>query len=223
MHRRNLFVAIAGGLGLAACSGGGGDKAAASKDGTAELPLPPVEKSGESELAYAIEVRTDGGADAPNTGMVREDRRFRSGDKFRLIFRPEFAAHVWVVARGPRQSTYQVLFPSERASLKNPIAAGEKVTVPDEDSGWMRMDNQPGEENLVVVASTATLTEFAGMGSTVEREDFEARLAEVERRHRPSSSRRFEDGEWVKLFAARGSGAKGEQLAIVVRLPLLHE
>ena len=167
-----------------------------------------------SPSAYAIELQVSG-----NPVPVREDRKFRSGDLFRFVFRPEFDAHVYMVARGPRQANYTVLYPGERASAPNPIPAGEKVTVPNADIGWLHMDNEKGDENLILIASTAPLAEFAGMGTTVEREDFESRLAEVERQHHPASYRRFEDGDWVKLFAAKGK----ESLAIVLRIPLLHQ
>jgi hypothetical protein len=188
--------------------------------------LPPAAQSGavpqrsgldtitSSPSAYAIELQVSG-----NPVQVREDRKFRSGDLFRFVFRPEFDAHVYMVARWPRQANYTVLYPGERASAPNPIPAGEKVTVPNADIGWLHMDNEKGDENLLLIAATSPLAEFAGMATTVEREAFESRLAEVERQHHPASYRRFEDGDWVKLFAAKGK----ESLAIVLRIPLLHQ
>ena len=167
-----------------------------------------------SPSAYAIELQVSG-----NPVQVREDRKFRSGDLFRFVFRPEFDTHVYMVAREPRQANYTVRYPGDRASAPNPIPAGEKVTVPNTDVGWLHMDNEKGDDTLILIASTAPLAEFAGMGTTVEREDFESRLAEVERQHHPASYRRFEDGDWVKLFAAKGK----ESLAIVLRIPLLHQ
>ena len=211
-------MGLAGVLGLAGCGREGAPEksaapAASTATSTNEAP-PALDKSSESELAYAIELQVTG-----NPVQVREDRKFRSGDLFRFVFRPEFDAYVYMVARGPSQANYTVLYPGERTTARNPIPAGEKVTVPNPDLGWLHMDNEKGDENLILIASTSPLAEFAGMGTTVEREDFESRLAEVERQHRPASYRRFEDGEWVKLFAARGK----ESLAIVLRIPLLHQ
>ena len=93
-------------------------------------PLPAAAQSGavpqrrgldtitSSPSAYAIELQVSG-----NPVPVREDRKFRSGDLFRFVFRPEFDAHVYMVARGPRQANYTVLYPGERASAPNPIPA----------------------------------------------------------------------------------------------------
>jgi hypothetical protein len=205
MNRRYFLNAIAGSLALAGC---------ARKPDADETGAPPaVDKSAEAEIGYAIELEDSGTA-----VRVKEDRRFHSGDRFRFLFRPGFDAHVYLVNRGPGQASYQVLFPSDRIAVRNPIASGKSVTVPDPDTGWLRMDASHGEENLILIAATAPLEEFSGIGADVGRDEFESKLAAVERRYRPNSSRRFEDGDWVKLFAARGR----QDLAIVVRLPLLH-
>ncbi len=213
---RRYFASIAAGvLTLTGCGSEGAPAKSVASPATPPNEVPAaLDKSAEAELAYAIELQVSG-----NPVPVREDRKFRSGDLFRFVFRPEFDAHVYMVARGPRQANYTVLYPGERASAPNPIPAGEKVTVPNTDVGWLHMDNEKGDENLLLIAATSPLAEFAGMGTTVEREAFESRLAEVERQHHPASYRRFEDGDWVKLFAAKGK----DSLAIVLRIPLLHQ
>lgn len=205
-----VFLAAAA---LALSTGGCGRDQVAEK--TTVPPAP--ERPAESAIAYAIQIQGSNEA-ATDPAFVGEDRKFASGDRLRFVFRPEFDAHLYLVNRGPRQSVYQVLFPSERIALHNPIPSGQKLSIPDA-SGWLRLDAEPGDENLILVASTAAIPEFDGLGPTVDRDDYESRLAQVERRSRPRSSRRFEDGDWVKLFAARGK----ENLAIVLRIPLLHE
>ena len=204
MKRRYVLGAL---IGLFGC--GGREKERADAKGAP----PAVDTSAEKEIAYSIELEQGG-----ELLHVGDDWQFHSGDRFRLLFRPEFDAYVYVVNRGPAQSAYQMLFPNPRIALQNPIPAGKEVRVPDSDTAWLHMDNQPGNENLILIAATTPLTELDGMGPNVDRDDFEARLANVERKRRPSSSRRFEDKNWVKLFAARGK----EDLAIVLRLPLLH-
>jgi len=202
MNRRYFFTSISAGAVLSACTR------------SPESGGPPaVDKSGESEIAYAIELDDSG-----NPIRVKEDRAFHSGDRFRFILRPGFDAYVYLFNRGPGQTEFQKLYPSPRIPQHNPIPAGKEVVVPDPDTGWLRMDKSKGEENLVLIASVAALDEMQAPDSTIGRDEFESRLAKVERRYRPSSSRRFEDKDWVKLFAAREKG----DLAIVQRLPLLH-
>jgi hypothetical protein len=210
MNRRYFFTSISAGAVLTGCS---------RKDETSGPPA--VDKSGESEIAYAIELD-----DPANPGMpmrVREDHEFHSGDRFRFLFQPGFDAYVYLFNRGPGQASYQALFPNPKIAIPNPIPSGKTVTVPAPDMGWLRMDQRKGEENLVLIASVMPLDEMQadasdGQAGAIGRDDFESRLAQVERRARPSSSRRFEDKDWVKLFAARDKG----DVAIVQRLPLLH-
>jgi hypothetical protein len=204
MERRYLLGGLLGVLGYTGCR--------QDREGESAAPQ-VVDKSGEAEIAYAIEFQRGGEA-----LHVNEDWQFHSGDRFRLLFRPAFGAYIYVVNRGPRQDAYQVLYPSEKISAQNPIPSGKEVKLPDSDTTWLHMDNEQGDENLILVASTVPLPEFDGLPPSVARDEFESRLASVERKHRPSSSRRFEDKDWVKLFAARGK----EDLAIVLRLPLLH-
>jgi hypothetical protein len=79
------------------------------------------------------------------------------------------------------------------------------------------LDNRPGIENVVLIASAMPLVEFNTPEQTIPRDECEDRIALLERDFRPSSSRRFEDKDWTKLFAA-----KGERTAILLRLPLDH-
>lgn len=204
MNRRGFVATVVGGLAVAGCS-----RRRAANDAAP----PAVDKSEEAELDYAIELDDSG-----HSIRVREDRKFHSGDGFRFLFRPGFNAYVYLVNRGPGQQSYQVLFPSERIGVRNPIGKGRLVTVPDPATGWLRMDANQGDENLVLIAASVPLEEFTQMPASVGRDEFESRLAAVERRCRSTSSRRFEDGDWVKLFAAGGK----RDLAIVVRLPLWH-
>jgi hypothetical protein len=198
-------------VGLAGC-GALAPKESATKENAAQVnAAPALDKSGETDIAYAIEVQQ--GDDAV---LVKEDHKFHSGDRFRLLFRPDFDAHIYVVNRGRGQSTYQTIFPRRLVEI------GTEVRVPGADiggdQGWMRMDAQAGNENLILIAATVPLDELDGMSQEMDREEFEARLATVERKYRPTSSRRFEDKDWVKVFAARGRG----EMAIILRLPLEH-
>jgi hypothetical protein len=176
--------------------------------------LPPPEKNNEKQIDYAIELEDNG-----QPHRVREDRTFHSGERFRFLIRPAFECHLYLINRGPRTSQYDVLFPSPRIEIRNPIASGTTVTIPGkDDERWLHIDDRPGNESLVLIAATAPLEDFALASGKIPRDDVDDSLAAVERKYRPASSRRFEDGGWVKLFAASSS----EPLAIVLRIPLLH-
>jgi len=217
MNRRQLIIISL--ASLSACKRGKREEAERTAPPAATQPpapslVPSPEASTEKELAYALELKEESG-----TRRVKESYRFASGDQFRVVFRPGFRAYVYLVNRGAGQASYSMLFPHPKIAVENPIPSGKALSVPDVESGWMRFDDREGDENFILIASTVPLEEMMGLGKTVPRDDFEARLAKVERKFRPSSSRRFEDSEWVKLFAARQNQ---EDLALILRLPLQH-
>lgn len=167
---------------------------------------------GEKEFAYAMELQEPNGS-----RRVREDHTFRSRDGFRIWFKAGFPAHVYLLNRGQRESRFRLLFPSPAVSLRNPLRSGEEVVIPNDPKTWMRMDRNSGEENFVIVAATIALVELEksrGMG----RDEVEGILADIQRRYGTQTSRRFEDGDWVKIFAADG----GKEMALVLRIPLKH-
>jgi len=174
----------------------------------------PKERSdaaAELQLDYRILLDDNGGA-----RRVDEKYHFHGGDRFRIELRPAFNAHVYIVNRGPRQTSYSFLFPTRKITIENPLPENQAVTLPGGDA-WYTLDNRPGIENVVLTASTMPLVEFNTPEQTIPRDECEDRIALLERDYRPSSSRRFEDRDWTKLFAA-----KGEKTAILLRLPLDH-
>jgi len=211
MYRRQFLTALAAtGLFESACSKAR-SKAAESSDAGALVPA--AEKSDEKQIDYSIELE-DGG----KAVKVKETRQFRSGERFRFRFKPGFESHIYLLHRGPGESFWSVLFPNRKIDIKNPIHSGTVVTIPDEQTGWLRIDDRKGNEHLVMIAATTPLQEFAVESNRISRDDFEDRIADVERLFRPTSSRRFEDDGWVKLFAA----GPADKLAIVLTLPLMH-
>ena len=172
---------------------------------------PALDNSSEREMSYLIE-REDHGKAVP----VSEDFAFKSGDRFRLRFRPGFKAYIYVANRGANEANYKILFPLPDDHSRNPLAKGQEVALPG-DSEWMRFDESPGNEYFVLIASTAALPDIEKAGEEIPRDTFEAHLAKIERIYRPDSSRYFRDANWTKLFAARDG-----ELAIVVRLALAH-
>jgi hypothetical protein len=171
---------------------------------------PALDTSSEREISYLIEREEQG-----HTAPAPEDFQFRSGDRFRFRFRPGFPAYMYVANRGSHQAAYRVLFPAGEERSRNPLKAGTPVALPI-DAEWLRLDESPGNEYLVLIASTVRLSELE-QTAEIPRDTFEAQLAGIERRYQPDSSRRFRDGDWTKFFAAR----EGD-LALVVRLALEH-
>ena len=211
MQRRQfLAAAVSAGLVGSACSRGVSKTDDRKGEGSS---VPQAAKSAEKQLDYCLEVEQQG-----QPVRVKETRTFRSGERFRFRFRPGFDSHIYLLNRGPGEDSWSVLFPNAKIAIKNPIHPGSIVTVPDDETGWLRIDNRQGNEHLVLIAATNPLEEFAIASGRISRDDFENKLANIERLYRPASSRRFEDEEWVKLFAA----GRSENLAIVLNLPLLH-
>lgn len=173
--------------------------------------IPGTAKKTEVKVSYALEVE-DGG----QAKRVGEDFRFRSGDRFRVLLRSRPATHVYLFHRGTGEEDHTVLFPSRGSSVINPIKEGTDVPVP--DRGWMEMDSEPGDESLLLVASTVPVSSLDFRDSTVPREELEGAVARVERQFQAEATARSKDGDW-SVFTATG----GKELAAVVRLTLRHE
>jgi hypothetical protein len=176
---------------------------------------PPPAKLGatnEKQVTYAIELKGDG---VPM--RVREDHDFRSGDRFRFIIKPGFSAYVYMLNRGTGESKYTILFPLSKEVSQNPIRPDTEQPVPGDSASWMKMNSSPGEEDFVLIVSMVPLPEFTEK-ATLSVDDCERALAMVDRQYHPASSRRFEDGDSVRLFAAD----PGHDLAMILRIPLKH-
>jgi hypothetical protein len=172
---------------------------------------PGLDNASEREISYLL-LREDSG----KAVRVPETFQFQSGEKFRLRFRPGFPAYIYVANRGKGENSYSVLFPLPAERSRNPLPAGTAVGVPN-DTEWLRFDKVPGNEYFVLIASSVALPDLEKAGAQIGLDTFEAQLANIERQYQPTSSRRFQDGDWTKFFAAR----EGD-IAIVVRLPLQH-
>jgi hypothetical protein len=212
---RRLFLAGLTGLGAftSGCSKiWMGDKKDDPKTDPGKPTPAPSLTAGEKTFLYAIEVQRPGGPQ-----LVKEDYSFRSGDGFRLRLKPGFNAYVYVLNRGNREKGFKLLFPSLLVRARNPIASGGEAVIPDDPQKWMRMDEVAGEENFILVASMSPLPDLEDPQRTSANE-VDQTLTSIEREYRPQSSRRFEDGDWVKVLAADG----GKDIAMVLRIPLRH-
>ena len=175
-------------------------------------PPPKIPPGNEKQLAFAIELKGDG---LPR--RVKEDYDFHSGDRFRFVIKPGFSAYVYMLNRGTGESKYSVLFPLSREVSQNPIRPDAEQPVPGDSASWMKMNSSPGTENFVLIVSMVPLPEFTEK-QTMSVDDGDRAVARVDQEYHPASSRRFEDQEWVKFFAAD----PGHDLAIVLHIPLKH-
>jgi hypothetical protein len=174
----------------------------------------PTLATGQKEFAYAIEIEKGGG-----TQRVRENFPFHSGSRFRLLLKPDFPGYLYLFNSGFTEQGYKLLFPSSRMHMSNPIPGGVQAQIPDSPTAWMKFDNKPGEEHFVIVFSTIALRELETGSTSVPRDRLNSLLANIERQDAPESSRKQEDGKWVKILAAQSGG---RDVAMIVRLPLKH-
>jgi hypothetical protein len=184
----------------------------ANPAGGSGLPNDATAQTPELQLDYAILLKDSGGAK-----RINEKYHFQNGDRFQLELRPAFAAHVYLLNRGPKQGSDQFLYPSPKISIENPLEPNKAITLPGGDE-WFTIDSQAGVENVTLIAADHPVVEFNTPERSIARDEFENRLSLIERDYRPTSSRRFEDKEWVKLFAAGDP-----RTVIVMRLPLDHQ
>ncbi len=109
-------------------------------------------------------------AHGPEEADFREHRSggtLTSGDKMRFVIRTNQEAHVYILLLASQGEVSQ-LFPMPGIQLKNPIPAGEAITIPDASSAAVfTLDEMTGREHIQILASTEPLG------------DIEQRLAEL--------------------------------------------
>jgi hypothetical protein len=139
------------------------------------------EKTGRVGLKFGVALVREG-----RESKVPINYAFRSGDQLKFRFETNKDAYVYVLhrtiggehmeryeglrgmdvireddRRDHRGDSYELLFPSSAAGGNNFIPAHRVVSIPG-DSRNFRMDDRPGYEKLIVVASTKPLTELDG-------------------------------------------------------------
>jgi hypothetical protein len=150
---------------------------------------------------------------------VQDTFKFRTGERFRLQWKANFAAFLYVFNRGPKSANYVRLFPAlEQASMVG-ASLDAPARIPKGATDWMRFDKVPGDEQMILIVSRAQVPALEQAHTVYSAEQFDRILIALERSRRPRSFRRFDEGHWHKCIAA-GSVT---DLAIVNRLPLYHE
>ncbi|MCA9472744.1 MAG: DUF4384 domain-containing protein [Nitrospirales bacterium] len=98
----------------------------------------------------------------------------QAGDKFRVMFRPNSTAYVYVIAVDG-SGWAQGIFPSPTSPFANPVKAGEQYVIP-ESSHWFSLDQFKGVETLFFIASNGP------------RQDIEDIFKSIMGRERPASA-----------------------------------
>jgi hypothetical protein len=115
---------------------------------------PGVELPTHIGLAYKILLATPSGFFTE----VTENNVFRTGDKFRLLFRSNLDGSLYIFHRAASGRCYR-LFPHAAINEgKNLVTLGSDYIVP--ASGWFEFDNQPGKEKLYIFLSPTPLVEL---------------------------------------------------------------
>jgi hypothetical protein len=178
-------------------------------------PVPPpccvLPAPQEITLAFSLEAVGDAGAAA----SLPQDHSFHSGDRFRLVLKPDFEAYVYLFNQNPADPRVAVLYPP------SPNAAAVQANVESRapnPQGWFRMDDKSGSEVLILVASPKPLPQLNWSDGGLARQDFETWLATAEREGKPKSQQSFVDDNWTKLMAEAQDAA-----VLVQRIPLRHE
>ena len=75
----------------------------------------------------------------------------QAGDKFRIMFRPNSEAYVYIIAVDG-SGWAQGIFPTPTSPFANPVKPGEQYVTP-EESNWFSLDQFRGVETIFFVAS----------------------------------------------------------------------
>ena len=169
----------------------------------------------EIEFSYALEIPDANG----NPLTVQDTFKFRSGERFRFLWKANFPAYLYVFNRAPRSTSYDRLVPGADEAPMIGASSETAAPIPKSSPGWLRFDKVPGDEQMVLVVSRAAVPVLESQTRRYSVEEFDRILIALERSRRARSLRRFDEGHWHKYVAA-GPNA---QLAAISRLPLNHE
>ena len=151
LNRRVEFVNLGSAPVAGAGSGAQPKVAAESKPPLAEAP-PPLAESKPS-VKVVVHYRRSGETKVLSPGGV-----LRANDRYRVTFTPSRNSYVYVyqISAG---GTAQPVFPNpQHSALANPVTGKQRHTVPSGDA-WLSLDNAPGDEEIVVLASDTQLAD----------------------------------------------------------------
>jgi hypothetical protein len=99
--------------------------------------------------------------------VVRGWTSLRSGDQYRMQVHAGSDCYLYVITYDSQGDVY-VLFPHARIKQGNFIRGGYTYTIPGASDPWYTLDNTPGKETLVFVASYEPLKDLDRLLSTMK-------------------------------------------------------
>jgi len=97
---------------------------------------------------------------------------FRAGDRVRFTLETNTDGYMYLIARGT-SGKWKYIFPHPLINEgKNLVAKGQKYPIPPHD--WLRFDENPGEEEIFVVLSTAKIDPLESILQPQQRQSAQA-------------------------------------------------
>jgi TolB-like protein len=133
----------------------------------------PVEKVGQQaalppiSLYYDILAQRQKRAGQFEEIVVNEKSVLCSGDQYRIRVHPGSDCYLYVITYDSQGDVY-VLFPHAKIKQGNYIRGGCTYTIPGQNDPWYTLDDNPGKETLVFVASYEPLRDLDKLLSTMK-------------------------------------------------------
>jgi outer membrane protein OmpA-like peptidoglycan-associated protein len=127
-----------------------GSAAVASKGGAAK---PEVTTETKPSVDVVVNYRRNGETKVLSAGSV-----LATNDSYRVTFTPSRDSYVYVYQISSNGRAEPVFPNTQHSPLTNPVRGKERQTVPSGDS-WLSLDNVPGENEIIVLASDTELAD----------------------------------------------------------------
>lgn len=186
-------------------TGSSGGLGGPDEDSTGAAPATEV------RFRYALQMAGD---DHPQ--IVPPTYVFQSGDRFRLLLRTlEKSNALYVFYEDRASGRMQVLYPGPDQSrgLANTNDSDEAISVPPGDGAWIRLDQNPGDERFVVIASANQLAALPVDPNGCTRDEFDRALKQIGKEQRMREAKSIPGPEWTDESAA-GAGVVVAHLVV---------
>ena len=112
---------------------------------------------GERRKELYLEFSVLAGSTPESLAPIRNGANLHTNDRMAFIIRPSNEAYIYLMQQ-TASGEISVIFPDDRISIKNPVAAGQSVRIPDQ--GLFRVNEKDlGTEKVFIVASLNPITD----------------------------------------------------------------
>ncbi len=97
-----------------------------------------------------------------NMTLLNEGDPLRPADNFAVVVKPEGMSYIYIWQTDSSGEVFRVFPNSDFHPQGNPVPAGKQVWLPwlKNQRQWFHLDQNPGEEEIVIVAASGTLQEL---------------------------------------------------------------